>query len=122
MVLLIDDDPRFLEQAEVELRKAGYRVLLATTGAQAMDLMARVGEEVRLIMVDLDLPKVPGIDVIEHMRSAFPDIPIIAFSGVVQNDVLEVAKYLGAAAALRKPISAEWANVVRKVKERGAGS
>ncbi len=84
-----------------------------------VQLMAAVGGDVRLIMVDLDLPKVSGIEMIELIRKAFPDLRVIAFSGVVQSDVLEVAKYLGAEAALRKPITREWITAVAKSDTAG---
>ncbi len=119
MILLIDDDPRFLKEAEQVLGEAGHRILVASSGEQAIQLMGAVGGDVRLIMVDLDLPKVSGIEVIEIVRKAFPDVPVIAFSGVVQSDVLDVAKYLGAEAALRKPITREWIAAVAKADTAG---
>ncbi len=119
MILLIDDDPRFLKEAEQVLGAAGHRVLVASSGNQAMQLMAAVGGDVRLIMVDLDLPEISGIEVIQLLRKAFPDLPVVAFSGVVQSNVLEIAKYLGADEALRKPITREWITLVAKAAKAG---
>ncbi len=119
MILLIDDDPRVLKEAEQVLGAAGHRILVASSGEQAIQLMAAVGGDVRLIMVDLGLPKVSGIEMIELIRKAFPDVRVIAFSGVVQSDVLEVAKYLGADAALRKPITPEWITAVARTAKAG---
>ena len=117
MVLVIDNDAQFLYKAEGALRAAGHKVLVALSGSQALALMGTVGTEVHLIMVDLDLPNVSGFEVIQQMRGGFPDIPVIAFSGVMQNEMLEVAKYLGAKTALRKPITPEWMDAISQARE-----
>src|SRR4051812_46773416 len=107
MVLLVDDDPRFLKQAQQTLN-VGKGVLFAGSGEQAKDLISSVGEAFPVVMVDLDLRGEDGFTLIRELKEHFPDLPVIAVSGVVQPHVLESAILVGAAEALSKPISAEW--------------
>jgi CheY-like chemotaxis protein len=78
--------------------------------------MRAIGEGLTCLMIDLDLPGVNGFDLISQMRKNFPDLPIIAVSGVYQATALESAKALGAAAVLSKPVTAEWRAVVDRVR------
>ena len=107
MLLLVDDDPHFLQAAE-EVLVTRDGIFLARSAEQAKDLMRSFGSDFSLAMVDLDLPGQDGFSLIEEMRLHFPDLPIIAISGVAQEGVLEIAKVLGAADALHKPITPDW--------------
>jgi CheY-like chemotaxis protein len=114
MLLLIDDDPKFLEKAR-ELLDTGRGVFLAGSAEQAKDLLGSIGSGFTLFMIDLDLPGQDGFSLIREMRQHFPEIPIIAISGVFQRNVLECAKVLGAVDALQKPISPEWTAAIERV-------
>jgi CheY-like chemotaxis protein len=117
MVLLVDDDPKFLEKAR-ELLDTGQGIFLAGSAEQAKNLLGTVGSGFTLVMVDLDLPGQDGFSLIREMRQFFPDIPIIAISGVFQRNVLESAKVFGAVDALQKPITPEWKSVVERFQEK----
>lgn len=117
MLLIVDDDPRFLESARQELgRNRG--VLLARHAQQAKELMASVGTAFTVALIDLDMPGQDGFSLIREMRQHFPDLPLIAMSGVVQRHVLESAKAIGAADALPKPITPEWSAAIARVSAR----
>ena len=118
MLLLVDDDPQFLEAAEKLLDTRG--VFLARNAEQAKDLMRTVGAEFSLLMIDLDLPGQDGFSLIQEMRQHFPDLPIIAISGVFQEGVLESAKVCGAADTLHKPITPAWKAVMARVRAEEA--
>lgn len=120
MLLIVDDDPAFLEKAQGAL---GMRdgVLLAGTAAHAKQLMTTVGGEFSVAMVDLDLPDEDGFSLIAEMRRNYPDLPVIAISGVFQKHVIDSAKMLGAVEALQKPIGPEWDRAIKRAKTRAAG-
>ena len=118
MLLLVDDDPEFLEAAERVFMP--HRVLFARDADQASMLMGTVGQEVSVILVDLDLPGKDGFAFIHELRGAFPDLPVVAISGVFQDHVLEAAKIIGAAEALRKPITSEWTSVLTRLATTNA--
>lgn len=119
MVLVVDDDPMFLQNAEGNLNMA-RGILLAANADQAKDLMRMVGAEVKLLVIDLDLPNEDGFSLIRQMRRHFPDLPVIAMSGVVQAHVLESAKLFGAEEVLRKPIGPEWTRMIERLLDRAA--
>jgi CheY-like chemotaxis protein len=107
MLLIVDDDPSFLEQAR-EVLDAGHGIFLAPNAQRAKDLLDLLGDGLTVALVDLDLPGEDGFTLIREMRSRFPRLAIIAISGVYQQHVLESAKALGARVTLEKPISPEW--------------
>jgi DNA-binding NtrC family response regulator len=107
MLLIVDDDPNFLEQA-MQVLNSGRGVFIARDAQQAKELMGSVGAAFSLVLIDLDMPGQDGFSLIREMRAAFPDLPVIAMSGVCQRDVLESAKVIGAADALPKPIDRTW--------------
>src|SRR4051812_25378647 len=107
MLLLVDDDPTFLERANSLLRATNLGIFFARDAAHARRLMGSVGAEFSVVMIDLDLPGEDGFSFISEMRRHFPDLPVIAISGVFQKHVLESARLLGAADVLQKPIGPE---------------
>jgi DNA-binding NtrC family response regulator len=121
MLLIVDNDPQFLQEAEQRLEHPnGF--FFARDAAQAKDLMGSVGSVFSAVLVDLDMPGQDGFSLIREMHRSFPDLPLIAISGVFQPHVLESAKLVGAAETLPKPISAEWNEVIGRVRSRGGNS
>jgi two-component system KDP operon response regulator KdpE len=76
-VLVVDDEPSILRAMDVNLRVRGYQVAVATTGAQALALAARRHPDV--IVLDLGLPDMDGIDVIRGLRG-WSSVPIVILS------------------------------------------
>jgi CheY-like chemotaxis protein len=116
MILVVDDDPVFLEKAG-SLLDDERRVFFAANAKQAFTLAQDLGFSV--VLVDLDMPGEDGFELIRRMRQRFPELPIIAISGVFQGHVLESAKELGAAEVLSKPISPEWKETVERLRRIG---
>jgi len=121
MLLLVDDDPTFLEKAQDLLDDGARGIFFAGNAEHAKDLMGAVGAGFTVVMVDLDLPGQDGFSLISDMRRHFPDLPVIAVSGVFQKHVLESARLIGAAETLSKPISPEWKAAISRVRAAGAG-
>jgi CheY-like chemotaxis protein len=119
MLLIVDDDPTFLEKAEAVL-DIGRGIFFARSAEHAKELMGTVGAAFSLAMIDLDLPGQDGFSFIMEMRKNFPDLPLIAISGVFQKHVLESARALGAADALQKPIGEAWNVAIARVRAQAA--
>jgi two-component system cell cycle sensor histidine kinase/response regulator CckA len=117
MILVVDDDPLFLEEVETALA-GNERIFAAPDGEAALALAATVGEGLSVALVDLNLPTVDGFSLIVQMRREYPDLPIIAISGVAKGAVLESATALGANAALSKPITEEWNRAIEDLRKR----
>src|SRR5581483_5709866 len=116
MLLIVDDDPTFLQRAQELIRDFGRGIVFAGNAEQAKDLMGTVGAGFSVVMIDLDLPGQDGFSLISEMRTQFPDLPVIAISGVFHRHVLESAKLLGAADTLEKPICPEWNATIARVR------
>jgi DNA-binding NtrC family response regulator len=115
MLLIVDDDPRFLEAAERALDEQDG-VLFALDALQARSLMGMVGEDVSAVLIDLSLPRGCGTSLIREMSRDYPDLPIIATSTAVKRNAMERAKALGAADQLRKPVTSEWNTAITRAK------
>jgi two-component system, OmpR family, response regulator RegX3 len=90
-ILLVEDEDSFVEALTVGLTREGFRVQVARDGAQALDLFDAVAPD--LVLLDVMLPKVSGIDVCRELRrrSTVPIIMVTAKGGEIDTVVgLEV--------------------------------
>jgi CheY-like chemotaxis protein len=78
-VLLIDDDKLVREATKILLRANGYVVHTATDGKSGIDAVTAGG--IDLVIVDLFMPDMDGLKVIESIRQSHPNMPMIAASG-----------------------------------------
>ena len=116
MLLVVDDDPVFLEQAKAELAGVSESgVFFAGDAQQALTLIGELGSDLSLALIDLDLPGTNGFELMLEMRDRFPNFPVIAISGVAHAKVLECALAFGANEVLSKPITAEWHDAIKRV-------
>lgn len=77
-ILIADDDPQILRALKVTLRARGYEIVTADNGAEALDLAASHRPD--LVMLDLGMPRLDGIEVIQALRG-WTQIPILVVSG-----------------------------------------
>jgi CheY-like chemotaxis protein len=103
-ILVVDDDPEFLENLLKALADAGYSTLTAKDGREAILVLDIHQSVIDAAIIDLALPEIGGFQVIgELARTQHRPIPLIAITGAYSDVYLEVAKYLGAKVSLRKP-------------------
>ena len=105
-VLIIDDDENMLRLMRKILERKGYEVLDTPDGRKGMKL-CRSGH-VDLVITDIVMPEMEGLEVIMALRQEMPDIKIIAISGggrIQSGDYLELASLLGANISLSKPFN-----------------
>ena len=103
-ILCIDDEESILRLFQVALEGAGYRVLIAESGQQGLLLLEH--QEVDLILVDIFMPDMDGLEVIQLLRKTRPASKIIAITGKPgATNNLDIAKHLGAHDTLMKPFS-----------------
>jgi CheY-like chemotaxis protein len=103
-VLLVEDDAHLREMIAVVLREAGHTVLEASDGLQAISVIERHQPPARhfaLILLDLMLPRIDGLQLMAALAEHLGDIPIVAISG--SEDYLARAHAQGARAVLAKP-------------------
>jgi two-component system KDP operon response regulator KdpE len=115
-VLVVDDEPQILRALRVNLAARSYQVVTAGTGKQALDVAAR--EHPDLIVLDLGLPDMDGVDVIRELRTWSP-VPIVILSGRLNSSEKIRALDAGADDYVTKPFNVdELAARVRAVTRR----
>jgi len=104
-ILVADDEAGVRTFLRTALEQAGYQVIEAEDGKQALN-QARAGG-VDLVVTDLVMPEQEGIETIQALRKEMPGIGIVAISGRFEGPYLKMAGILGADAVLAKPVGAE---------------
>jgi two-component system KDP operon response regulator KdpE len=100
-VLIVDDEPGIRNFLRDALTAAGYEVLEAENGKEAVKQVA--ASNVDLVIMDLAMPKQDGLETIPLLHHLQPQLRIIVMSGKFADE-LHVAELLGANASLAKPI------------------
>ncbi len=114
-VLLVEDEPMVRTVAERALTRHGYKVLTATNGEEALDLLADGQEEIALLISDVVMPLMDGPTMVREARKAHPKLPILFMSGYAEEQ-LRRSIDIADVAFLPKPFSVqELAEAVRKV-------
>jgi signal transduction histidine kinase/ActR/RegA family two-component response regulator len=86
-VLVVDDDPRVLQFVASTLERAGYRVQAASSAAEALDCYDAAREDpFRLVLSDVLMPEVNGVDLARQLRTRNPDVRVLFMSGHVGSD------------------------------------
>ena len=80
-LLCIDDEPNVLAVRKMLLETVGYRVFLAESGPQGLDVLTR--EHVHAVIVDYKMPEMTGSEVAARIRQTHPGMPIIMLSAFV---------------------------------------
>ncbi len=101
-ILMVDDDPIVLKIYEKELRSKGYQVEQATDGLAAMKALRLAKPD--LLVLDLMMPKMSGVDVLKFIRSqpGLNQLPVIVLSNAYMDDLAREAATAGAQKALLK--------------------
>jgi two-component system nitrogen regulation response regulator NtrX len=119
-VLVVDDEKNIRRTLQLVLEGEGYQVIGAETAEQALAVLASPDMPVDLVIFDVKLPKMSGLEALERIRSdeANRDLPIIVISGhATVNDAVQAIK-LGASDFFEKPLNRERVLVsVRNVLE-----
>jgi two-component system cell cycle sensor histidine kinase/response regulator CckA len=76
LVLVGDDEPPIREMERRILEKRGYRVLEAPGGAEGV-AMLKDGKPIDLLIADLDMPEIPGEEMVRQIRTARPDLKVL---------------------------------------------
>jgi DNA-binding NtrC family response regulator len=107
-ILVVEDEKPMRDVLEIALGNGGFQVVTAVDGGEAMNLARLMHFD--LVITNMILPGIEGIETIMTLLAHDPQIKIIAMSGVLpgaKGDFLPLAKSLGAAAVLRKPLNHE---------------
>jgi len=102
-ILLIDDDEFIVDLLSLLLSEKGYRVFTASNGQEAIDLISE--QAVDLIIVDLMMPKMDGLQFIHWLRKEFnASLPVLVLSGMTNKECERLVAEAGGDALLYKPV------------------
>jgi CheY-like chemotaxis protein len=107
-VLLVDDDPRNIFALSSALERRGMRVLTATTGMEAIELV-KTTPELAIVLMDIMMPEMDGYQTIGRIREepAYRRLPIIALTAKAMKGDREKCLEAGASDYLAKPVNTE---------------
>jgi two-component system cell cycle sensor histidine kinase/response regulator CckA len=88
-VLLVEDDKQVRTFICRLLTDDGYEVLEATTGAEGLELAQRNSAEIDLLLSDMLLPELSGLDLAQQVLEFRPEMKIIFMSGYVEGDIVQ---------------------------------
>ncbi|MCK4848885.1 MAG: response regulator [Candidatus Heimdallarchaeota archaeon] len=106
-IFIVEDEESSANLAKIILEQEGYGVIIASTGQEAIDSLKGFQELPNLILLDILLPKVNGIEVCKWIRSQprFENIPIVIFTALVQEEDRIEGLKAGANEYITKPFS-----------------
>jgi len=102
-ILVVDDEPSMRDMLRIVLRRDGFEVLIADSGRQALEMLKR--EPVDLLLSDIRMPDVNGVDVLRGAKEINRDIVAIMMTAFASTDTAVEAMRLGAVDYFTKPFS-----------------
>lgn len=104
VVLVAEDDDSNYKYLEIVLRKASFKVLRAYNGFETVE-MCRNNPEIDVVITDMKMPGMDGLDSTREIRAILPDLPIIALSGLISSADEDAARLAGCDDYIIKPVS-----------------
>ena len=116
-ILIIDDEAEVREVLRLHLESANYNVIEALDGEEAVNMMKSGSNllQVGLIICDIRMPKVNGIEAIDYLKQNAPSIPVIVVTGYPDSDLAVSLLKKGVKDYMVKPI--EKVKLLAKVEE-----
>lgn len=114
-VLIVDDDDQIKALARRTLAEDGLSVIVAASAEEALSLCERHNKRIDLLLTDMVLPKMTGIELGEQLKAAYPEIKIIYMSGHTDHSVLGDGILSPDKSFLQKPFTLDL--LTQKVRE-----
>src|SRR3989338_4837730 len=115
-ILIADDDPNVLDFLKLFLKFKGYRdVRSADNGRDALEAVKK--EDLRLVLLDIMLPDLNGVEVLRQVKEAKPDVSVIMITGYPDEEkareLLKKSRTFGSSSAIRILVSKELFSSIR---------
>jgi two-component system chemotaxis response regulator CheY len=102
-LLITDDDAGFRETLRDVFEPEGFRTFLAEDGLEAYEIVR--AEPVHLILLDMHMPRLNGVETIRRIHEIKPELPCILLSAALDDLIIKAAEEVLAFSVLRKPCS-----------------
>jgi DNA-binding NtrC family response regulator len=107
VALVVEDESAVRQLLALLLTRAGYRVLQAENGGEALDVMGRAKTPTAIIVTDVWMPEMDGETFARQVRKEWPGTPLVFISGQEPDSILEASLKDSGIPFLAKPFSAE---------------
>lgn len=104
VILVAEDDDFNYKYLEIILKKAGYLVLRAVNGQEAVNI-CHDNAEINLVLMDMKMPVMGGLEATGRIKSFLPDLPVIAVTAYVSSNDENEAYLAGCCSFLSKPVN-----------------
>ena len=105
-ILIVDDEQSLLESLTINLTAFGHQVASANTGYKALELLKssiKQGDDINLLVTDLKMPKMDGMELLRSVRSLVPLLPAILMTAYDDGSVQKELTLLGGCRYIKKP-------------------
>ena len=102
-ILVIDDDKLVLGSIKKQLKNKNLTIQLIDDPIQAFEEISK--NQYDLILCDIRMKSISGLDVLKRIKLKYPDIPVIIITGYIDDKIMENAVNLGSSDFLIKPIT-----------------
>ncbi|MBC8393372.1 MAG: PAS domain S-box protein [Deltaproteobacteria bacterium] len=118
-ILLVDDEVALIDAERQMLMRLGYEVVSRTSSIEALELFRVKADQFDMIITDMTMPNMTGVELAHEVKKIRPDIPIILCTGFSELINEEKAKKMGIKAFVMKPIvMREIGATIRKVMDK----
>ena len=114
-LLFVEDEETVQKMVNLALKEKGYDVMLARDGLEAIDLYQRNEEKISLVILNIGLPKLSGVEVLGKLRELNPKVKVIVASGYSMPDMKSRILKAGAKEFIQKPYDPSL--IIAKVRE-----
>ena len=123
LVLLVEDEAQVRSVARRMLERAGYEVLEARHGADALEVLQRVGSRVAVVVTDVRMPELDGIALAARLAAEHPALPVVFVSGYDRTGLDGESALPEGATIVEKPFTREaLLAAVREARRQGASA
>ena len=114
-ILLVEDEPSLLNANSKVLLLKGYRVMTASNGLEALPIIEKYGENIDLMLTDVIMPKMGGIELVEKLHKTHPNVKVLYMSGYTDNAIVHNGVLDANVAYIQKPAAVS--AILRKVRQ-----
>jgi CheY-like chemotaxis protein len=114
-ILVVDDEPNVTELVSGMLTEANYKVITASNGKEALDLYEKHQEQIKLVILDLNMPVMDGRQCLEALLSMNSNVKAIIASGYSANGTVKRILETGAKGFIDKPFDRR--RVLEKIRK-----
>jgi CheY-like chemotaxis protein len=104
-ILLVDDEPIILDVGQKMLERLGYRVLVARSGDEALEVYGKQREDIALVLLDMIMPGMGGGETYDRLKAIDGDVRVLLSSGYSINGQAKEIMDRGCEGFIQKPFS-----------------